>query len=370
MSQPLRKDGPTPLRPLVAGVESPQVRALRDVLERAAKTTAKPRVLILTHKSPDPDALGAAVGVKKLLEEGFGLEAEVATTGRIFRAENLAMVRELSLYHADHTELDLEPFCGGVIVDSQPGFGHTIVPPGIDLLAVFDHHVSPDADDPVPVEHRDVRTELGATSSLVYEYLRDANVELDVATATALFCGVRYDTGDLSHNVSPLDEEAYFELLRRADRQKLARIQRPRLPQDYYKELHRSLRMARRYGPAVVALLGHVKNPESVAEMADFFLRMEGSLWSFVGGAFEDQYYVSLRTRFGTSDAYGLLETLLDDEGSFGGHGCVAGGRVGLEQGENLAVRRLERRLRGRVLKIVDPNHTLDEESRLGKTLT
>jgi nanoRNase/pAp phosphatase (c-di-AMP/oligoRNAs hydrolase) len=366
----LRKDGLPTLRSVAAGDASQLVRGLRDVLERAARASSSQRVLILTHKSPDPDALGAAAGVQRLIEGAFGLEAEVATTGRIFRAENLAMVRELALYHADHTELDLTRFCGAVVVDSQPGFGHTIVPEGIDLLAVFDHHLSPDAGKEISIPHRDVRTEVGATSSLVYEYLRDANVEIDEKTATALFCGVRYDTGDLAHNVSPLDEEAYFELMRRADRQKLARIQRPRLPQDYYRELHRSLRMARRYGPAVVALLGSVKNPESVAEMADFFLRMEGSLWSFMGGAFEDQYYVSLRTRFGTSDAYGLLGQLLGDEGSFGGHGSVAGGRVPLELGDNLAVRRLERRLRGRVLQIIDPNNTLDEESRLGKTLT
>lgn len=369
MNHPLRKDGTATLRSL-GQTESPLVREFRSVLEAAVRKTGRDRIVVLTHKTPDPDALGAAAGIQRLINGGFGMEAEVSTTGRIFRAENLAMVRELSLYHTDQGDLDLEQYAGGVLVDSQPGFGHTEVPEGLEVIGVFDHHVSPDEAATAAIPHRDIRTKLGATSSLVYEYLRDAGVELDVQTATALFCGIRYDTGDLSHNVSDLDEEAYFETLRRADRQKVARIQRPRLPQDYFKELHRSLRMARRYGPAVVAMLGHVKNPESVAEMADFFLRMEGSLWSFVGGAFEDQYYVSLRTRFGTTDAYGLLERLLAGEGSFGGHGSVSGGRVALEQGEKLAVRRLERRLRARVIKTLDPNGTLDEESRQGKTLT
>lgn len=334
------------------------------------RATPGARCLVLTHKSPDPDALGACVGVRHLLQRAFGIDAQISTVGRIHRAENIAMVRELGLVFEDYNKLDRSGFAGALLVDTQPTFGHTIVPDDLDMLAVFDHHIPPkDAEGP-RIRHRDVRVELGSTSSLIYEYLRDGRVEIDKATATALFCGVRYDTGDLSHNVRPLDEEAYLELFRRADRELLARVQRPRLPQAYYKELQSSLRMARRYGPAVLALLGRVQNPESVAEMADFFLRMEGCRWAFVGGAYEGQYYVSLRTQPGCQDAYTLLSRLLDDEGSFGGHGRVAGGRVELEEGEQLGIRRLERRLRARALAIVDPDKELDEESRLGRCLT
>ncbi len=328
------------------------------------------RVLVLTHKSPDPDALGACVGARFLLERGFGLTAEISTIGRIHRAENVAMVRELGLAFDDYGKLDFSRYRGAVLLDTQPTFGHTIVPEDVELLAVFDHHIPPKGGPGPAVRHRDVRTELGATSSMVYEYIRAAGLELDRPTATALFCGVRFDTGDLSHNVTALDEEAYLETFRRSDRECLARIQKPRLPMQYYRELHRSLRMARRHGPAVLALLGQVLNPESVAEMADFFLRMEGCRWALVGGAYEGQYYLSLRTQPGAADAYTLLAKLLEDEGSFGGHGRVAGGRVSLEEGEQLAIRRLERRLRARALGIVDPDEELDEESRLGRCLT
>jgi len=341
---------------------------LASVLEPIAREPGA-RCLVLTHKSPDPDALGACVGVRHLLAKAFGIDAQISTVGRIHRAENVAMVRELGLVFEDYSKLDTSVFRGALLVDTQPTFGHTIVPDDTELLAVFDHHIPPkDAEGP-PVRHRDVRIDLGATSSLIYEYLRDARVEIDRATATALFCGVRFDTGDLSHNVRPLDEEAYLELFRRSDRELLARVQRPRLPQDYYKELQRSLRLARRYGPAVLALLGRVHNPESVAEMADFFLRMEGCRWALVGGAYEGQYYVSLRTQPGT-DAYTLLARLRAQRNVVRGHGRVAGGRVSLEDGEQLGIRRLERRMRARALSIVDPDKELDEESRLGRCLT
>lgn len=366
--------GPRPIRsvPLEAGGSSSDGRvhqlalAARSAHEAAGGTP----LLVLTHRSPDPDALGAAVGMSALLERGFGIPVKVATTGRIFRAENVAMVRELSLAFEDQLSLDPADYAGAILVDTQPSFGHTTVPDDLPVVGVVDHHIPPEAgSDDREVAHADVRTDIGSTSSLVYEYLRDAGVELDGHTATALFCGVRFDTGDLSQHSTELDEEAYYETFRRADKALLARVQRPRLPQDYYSELSRSLRLVRRHGPAVVAMLGQVKNPESVAEMADFFLRMEGARWSLVGGAFEGQYFVSLRTLPGGPEAYELLERVLVDGGSFGGHGRIAGGQVPLEDTDVLGIRRVERRLRKRAVEIVDPSNELDEESRSGRTL-
>ena len=366
------EQGPAP-RPTLAhpgpGDEPTPPQRLRDAARRAVEAAGGAPLLILTHRSPDPDALGACVGMRTLLETGFGLEATVATTGRIFRAENVAMVRELGLQFEDYQAVDPGGFAGCVLVDTQPGFGHTTVPEDLPVVAVIDHHIAPEGGSKFDVAHRDVRTDIGSTSTLVYEYLRDTGVPLDGHTATSLFCGVRFDTGDLAQASTPLDEEAYYDTFRRADKALLARVQRPRLPQDYYRELSRSLRLVRRHGPAVVALLGSVKNPESVAEMADFFLRMEGARWSLVGGAFEGQYFVSLRTLPGGPEAYDVLSRVLSDGGSFGGHGRIAGGQVPLEDTDALGIRRVERRLRKRVVEIVDPEDELDEESRLGRTL-
>ncbi len=349
------------------------VAALKRVVDEAAADASPARVLALTHRSPDPDALGALVGMRTLIQALCGHEVQIATVGRIHRAENLAMVRELGLVFDDYSDLDPARFCGSVLVDTQPTFGHTVVPEGIPLLAVFDHHRAPDEapiEGPrVTVPHVDVREDLGATSSLVYEYLRDAHVEIDERTATALFCGVRYDTGDLSYNVSPLDEEAWFETFRRADRRRVARIARPALPVEYYRELNRALSLARRYGNLVLCLMGEVLNPESVAEMADFYLRMDECRWSLVGGLYEGTYYVSLRTQFGGGYAYPLLERVLDGEGSFGGHGRVAGGRIPCDAA-GTELERQENRLRKRALDILADVSRLDGESRVGKPLT
>jgi nanoRNase/pAp phosphatase (c-di-AMP/oligoRNAs hydrolase) len=223
-------------------------------------------------------------------------------------------------------------------------------------VAVFDHHRPPDVEalrERTMPPHYDLRLEVGATSALMYGYLRDAAIELDPRTATALCCGVRFDTLDLAISATELDSEAFFETFRRADHQKLARIQRPTLPAVYYRDLYRSLSRARRYGPAVLGFLGRVSHPESVAEMADFFRRMEQCRLSLVGGAVGTTYHLSLRTD--GSEAYPFLQHVLGKDGSFGGRGTVAGGQVQLASDDWRELSRLERRLRGRALELIDP---------------
>ena len=329
------------------------------------------RLLVLTHRSPDPDALGAMLGVSTLLEKAWGIDSRMAAVGRIFRAENVAMVEELGFDLENYKNLKGGDFAGAILVDSQPTFGHTELFEGVPLLACLDHHRPTDPDKvPQTVPHFDVRLGVGSTSSMVYEYLKHTGVALDQRTATALCCGVRFDTADLSVGATPLDQEAFFECFRLADRPMLSRITRPPLPADYYRELHRSLSRARRVGPLVYGLLGRVSNPESVAEMANLFLRMEGARWSLVGGAFEDKYHLSLRTAVDMPDAYARMEAIVDGEGSFGGRGSVAGGQIQLENVEDKTIRALERRLRTRAVKLVDPDDLDGNDPRMGTRLT
>ena len=334
------------------------VEHLRAVLEdccRDAAPEVRGRFLILTHMGPDPDALGACEGLRLLLEEGFGHRCVVATHGKVHRAENVALLDTLELDLADYEATDASQFCGVLLVDTQPAFRHTVVPAAPAVIGVFDHHRSPQAgeEEGGGVPHEDVRIDLGATSSMLYEYLRDAGVPLDERTASALFCGIRYDTADLSRNAAPLDEEAYIETFKRGDRSRIAAIDNPPLSRSYYRHVAQALTTARQHGPLIIALLGRVENPEHVAEMADFFLRMKGCSWVVAGGAFEDSYVLSLRTDYAFGKAYPLIERVLGDEGSFGGHGHIAGGRIPLEDPGQSAIGSIERRLLKNALAVI-----------------
>jgi hypothetical protein len=92
-----------------------------------------------------------------------------------------------------------------------------------------------------------------------------------------------------------------------------------------------------------------------VAEVADLLLRCEGKQVVFCGGLCGSTYYVSLRTEL-QQDAYELLRKALNGEGSFGGHGALAGGSISLGNDDDRTLRRFERRLERNILDAVGRN--------------
>jgi nanoRNase/pAp phosphatase (c-di-AMP/oligoRNAs hydrolase) len=310
------------------------------------------RLLILTHTNPDPDSLASALGLQLLARERADVESSIGLRGRIMRAENKEMVRVLGIQLMPVEGLDLDSFDCLALVDTQPGFGHTLLPEGRVIDIVLDHHVPVEGEVQLEgVAFVDIRASVGATSSLVATYLLNAGVTITTDVATALVYGIKTDTADLSRNVSDVDQRAYEQLLPKVDRTKLATITRPALPREYFSTLLQALTNIRIFGSAVLCSLGKVSNPEMVAEVADLLVRMEGKHAVFCGGLVDHTYYVSVRTQVGGHHAWYLLRDALGGEGSFGGHGSVAGGSVPLPDSEPRTLKRLERRLEKNILK-------------------
>jgi len=325
------------------------VESKADELFRVLSDTRK--LLLLTHTNPDPDSLGSAVGLAHLAITKFGVECAFALSGRIMRAENQEMVKCLEIPLAPMRDMRVAGFDRLAVVDTQPGFGHTLLPEGRAIDIVIDHHEGPESTpDPAPV-FTDVRTDVGATSSLVTSYLVAAGVEIPARVATALYYGIKTDTADLSRNVSEVDEVAYAHLATLLDRQKLAAISSPALPPEYFAALRQALNNVRIYENVVLCSLGRIKAPEMVAEVADLLLRFEDKDMVFCGGEVGDTYFVSVRTEYGTVDAFGLIRDALAGEGTFGGHGSVAGGSIKLPDDSERTLKRLERRLERNILR-------------------
>lgn len=312
---------------------------------------ARERLLVLTHTNPDPDSIGSAMGLRHLATEQFGMPSCFGLVGRVMRAENKAMVRALGIELTPLDQVDLDSYDCIALVDTQPGFGHTSLPEGRAMDIVLDHHVPPESGQSVPAVFQDVRTEIGATSSLVTSYLMALDVTVPKEVATALFYGIRTDTADLARNASPLDFAAYEFLMSRIDRQALAEITTPDLPLVYYKALRDALNNIRIFDRVVLCSLGKIRSPEMVAEVADLLVRLEGKQAVFCGGTVDQTYYVSVRSEVNGRSAWHLIRDALDGEGTFGGHGAIAGGSVALPDDTSRTVKRLERRLERNVLR-------------------
>ncbi len=313
---------------------------------------SRKRLLVLTHTNPDPDSMGSALGLGYLAQQRFRMESRFGLMGRVMRAENQAMVRCLGIDPVPVARLDVDSFDCLALVDSQPGFGHTILPPNRKIDIVVDHHAPPDAEGATAeVSFADVRTEVGATSSIVTSYLMDSGLRVAPLVATALFYGIRTDTADLARNASPLDVAAYEFLRDKVDRGKLAEITNPPLPLTYFQALRDALNNIRIYDNLVLCSLGKVSSPEMVAEVADLLVRLQGVQTVFCGGLAGTTYYVSVRDDVEDRDAWHLIRDAFDGEGSFGGHGTIAGGSVVLPDDSPRTVKRFERRLERNILK-------------------
>jgi nanoRNase/pAp phosphatase (c-di-AMP/oligoRNAs hydrolase) len=283
-------------------------------------------LLIYMHDNPDPDAMGAAMGLKHLVESTTDLRATLALGGIVGRAENRAMVERLKVPLIPAEVLNTDHFDTIAIVDSQPGTGNNSLPPNRQVDIVIDHH--PAREESAASPWCDIRPQLGATSTIVLQYLREKSIPLHTSLATALFYALRSETRDLGREATAAERDAYLYLIPLVDHHLMFRIQQPKLPRQYYEALDRALRRAEAWGDVITVNLGAIAYPDLTAEIADLLLDYEGAQFVLCCGRFGKQVFVSMRTEASQRRAGALMRELIGTDGASGGHGTTAGGRL------------------------------------------
>lgn len=324
-------------------MHSPLARLLALPLEQP--------LLILTHDNPDPDAVASAFALQHLLAERRGIHAEVAYSGIIGRAENRMMVDLLELQMRRLGDLRLDSFRTIALIDAQPGTGNSALPEGKLPDIVLDHHPLRPLTESVPFH--DVRAEIGASATLLTSYLQEAGVAIPSRIATGLLYGIKTETQDLAREVSALDREAYEYLLPLADAEKLAKIARPPLSQEYFRNLLRALEGLQIGRQAAICAAGDVLDPDFVPEMADMAARIEGVRWALAYGKHQEFLYLSVRTNDTSVNAGELIQQIVRGLGTGGGHGMRAGAKVQLSS-ENRS--EVEAAIRRRFIEVADPS--------------
>ncbi len=314
------------------------VRARLDRLVEYAK--GHKRALILSHDNPDPDSLAAGVGLAHLLEKLAGVEAIVAYGGIVGRAENRALVRVLKLPVVPVARVLFDDFDLICMVDTQPEQGNHSLPARHFPDVVIDHH--PERPDSHLAPIADVGGPIGATSTVVANYFRASGLKVPVDVATALFYGIKADTRDLGRQTTKQDVDAYLWLFPMTDKDALAEIEHPKLPDEYFRLYHTAIEKALVYGDAVVCDLADIYAPDMVAEVAERFSFLEDVKWSLAFGEYEDALYYSLRTSDRRMNAGRLIREVIESKGgSAGGHGTMAGARISVRGLSAAAEKRL-----------------------------
>ena len=310
------------------------------------------RVVLVSHVNPDPDALASMLGLQALIQAKQPGKAVVLTVdGMIARAENRAMVDLLEIPLVPVELVVLSPDDAVVMVDSQPGTGRhaqKITQP----VAVLDHHETGGNLD--GVTFRDIRANLGATSTMVTGYLLEQNSAITSRLATALIYGIDSEVSGYPRESGPLDDGALVWLYPRADKDLLAQIRNPKLPQSYFATFQNALSNAFLYGDVVVCWCGQVPQPDIIAEIADFFIRFEKVNWSLAVGLFDDLLKLSIRTAHLGGHSGDVLREVIRGMGTAGGHDKRAGGAIRLADIQDVPLDETLRTIKARLLARLD----------------
>jgi nanoRNase/pAp phosphatase (c-di-AMP/oligoRNAs hydrolase) len=169
------------------------------------------RVLILLHDDPDPDAVASGAALQFLLKEALNIDSQIGYRGVVGRAENRALVEYLDVPMENLPPQPLQSEWPVAVIDTQPGAGNSPVPAGYPQFVSSSTIIA----SAMRLRHAfsDVRPWIGATSTILTQYLRTADLLPSTRLATALFYGIKTDTRALSRDTSAADVAAYFYLL-------------------------------------------------------------------------------------------------------------------------------------------------------------
>jgi nanoRNase/pAp phosphatase (c-di-AMP/oligoRNAs hydrolase) len=300
-------------------------------LEKLRSTAGTGPVLILTHNYPDPDALASGKALATLFREAWGIAGRLVYSGLVVRAENQTVLKRLTP-EWEYVDMlpELKEYAAVAQVDTQPGAGNSRLNTVHPRHIVIDHHY-PVRETIDTVTYSDVRTEMGSTATMLFQYLEAAGIQPDPKLATAMFYGLKTDTRGLSRGASPADEVAFLELLHHLDQQELSRVELASLSREYYRSLSQGLHTARLFGQVIIARLGLMSQPDFAAEMADILIRLQDAHAALCLGRHGDTLHISLRTEPMGQHAGKIIQQLIVQPGKAGGHGTMAGGQIPLQ---------------------------------------
>ncbi|HXX92068.1 MAG TPA: DHH family phosphoesterase [Planctomycetota bacterium] len=274
--------------------------------------------LTLIWGNPDPDAIASSYALHELVAP-FASESSIAYMGEFTRPENSAMVNIIKIPMKKFASAMIRPGTIVATVDAQPSFFH--LDGSVRFDVVIDHHPLTDLGQP---RFSDVRPTYGSTSTIFTEYYQAAGLRMSKKIATALFYGLKVDTGNLTRNVSDADVSAFRYLRMRTDENMVRTIELSQLPVetlDYFAIAIANKKIAR---DTAFAYLGTIPNPDMCVHVADFFIKLSGISWVIVACRSKEKVVAVFRSDGFRKHAGKLAEQLFNDYGSAGGHRTMA----------------------------------------------
>jgi nanoRNase/pAp phosphatase (c-di-AMP/oligoRNAs hydrolase) len=242
------------------------------------------KLAIWMHENPDPDAIGAALGLAWIVKAKWGILSDVFYNGAISHPENKSLMNVLNL--AFKTKEDFftnheEHYPTVAVVDGSPSrTGLSENEQGL-ITIMIDHHRAK-----VTEENFDylLNKQVGSSATLIYQMIEELNLEMkaeDEVQATALLMGIITDTNNLlSENSTEEDNEAFAYFKKYANLSQVKEIQSYPIPSYFYdyQAIASDPDNKSEVNGALITFLGLVNDQKQdvLAYLSEAFLRKEG----------------------------------------------------------------------------------------------
>lgn len=166
----------------------------KEILDSIKKATT---ILVNCHRSPDPDSVGSALAMRKVLTD-MGKTVEVICPDNISPDSKFFNSSEV-VQKIDYDKFDFSSFDLFLMLDSSEwvqvlGYGKEKIPEIKKI--VIDHHYTNEGFGDINI----VDSEGSSTAEVLYRVFEDWGVELSEEVAEDLLGGLIYDTSSLQHS--------------------------------------------------------------------------------------------------------------------------------------------------------------------------
>jgi nanoRNase/pAp phosphatase (c-di-AMP/oligoRNAs hydrolase) len=284
---------------------------------------------ILCHNNPDPDCLASALALNQIAVAAGVDEQRILYSGDISHQQNRAFINLVNI--------DPQPFESATVKNRQadsllafvdhsiPGENNA-VPSDTDIDIVIDHHPAEDIDARF-VDHRE---EVGATATILTEYVRTLDVELDTDLATALLFAIRSDTLDFLRGATTDEYDAAGYLHTHVDQEMLRQLSTPAISGETLDAISTAIDNRSINSAVLVSHVGRTTERDALPQAVDYLVRKEGVQTAIVSGVVDDSIHLSARSPDPRVNVGTILNEAFKDVGSGGGHHDVAGGEIPL----------------------------------------
>ncbi|MDR0767909.1 MAG: NAD-binding protein, partial [Methanosarcinales archaeon] len=180
---------------------------------------------IVLHDNPDPDSISSAYALTEITKK-FDIKADILYDGKIGHHENKAFINLLAipLIKIPGPEI-YGQYDSLALVDNAIPSVNNSVPADHPIGIIIDHHsygdIEPYAD------FMDIRTNVGASATILTKHLQQMDIPVSKELATALLYGIRTDTNDFRRNTTSADFAAASFLHPLSDHDLLTQVETP-----------------------------------------------------------------------------------------------------------------------------------------------